>query len=177
MGLLWRASRAFFFLRHRAVMRSRYIYISNKQHTSLKGALLGLQQPLKSLRVLRICCCLQEAFSISLTFNCLLWCSYGWTVPLNHVLLIPVEHNPPVHVLPLLQDLSKCSAAELFDPPRCQHGTCFLPSFLRSCSFVPLPCFLSLILYPCLSLPFCYFKTGTSYCLPFSPFLSFLICF
>lgn len=63
----------------------------------------------------------------------------------------------PVYVLPLQQDLSKCSAPELFDHPHCQHGTCFLPSFWSFCSFVPASCFLSLLLSLSLSLcSFCF---------------------
>lgn len=162
--LLCRASRAFF-LTHWAVMRPRFICISSKQLRTLKG-----RSALALLRNQSVAACKRHSTSL-IVLVCFV---YGWTVPLNHILLIPVEQTS-VHVLPLLEDLSKCSAAELSDPPCCLHGTCF-PSFLCDFFFVPPMFSLCLSFFISYSL-FLLFLARTSRCLPLYPFPSFLICF
>lgn len=95
MELLGWTSRAIYFLTHWAVMRPRFIYISNKQHRTQKrrSVCARIASP-KSQQ--------SDAAFKRLSTSCFLF--YGsivlflWrTVPLNHVLLIPSEHNPSLH--------------------------------------------------------------------------------
>lgn len=105
-----------------------------------------------------------------LDFIVLLYSVSGWTVPLNHILLIPAEHNLSLHPPDAGRLVKMFCCWTLWTSLLLTWVLCWAVS---ASSVFCCCCFLSLAFSLTVSLNLISVSERTSWCLPLAPFISF----